>query len=156
MRYRGKGFNAFLALVFALVVIPALVQAQFYQEPLKWEGTESCLIVKNYVDTSDVFYIPKDYVAAARYGKDYPAQLGWQWNTLEENDSTYVTFKYQLSLDGENWLTAVLFDTVKTEDANQIKIINSWNLALYGRIIATGVMATGDTVTLSGTFAKKY
>ena len=148
-----------LALMVAVIGILSFLSvghSQFYIESLKWDGDLTEKIITTTSDTTDVFYIPMDYRVSARYGKDYPTKLAWQFNTVEVNDSTHVIYKYQLSLDGTYWLTAVACDTITTEDGVSVAALTSWTTALYGRIIATAKLAAADTVTLSGTFCKIY
>lgn len=153
---RWNAMKAFAMFVLIVLAMASFAEAQFYKEALKWDGDTSEMCITTQHDTTDAFLLPMDYNVRSNYGKDYPAQLAFQFNTVEQNDSTHITWKYQLSLDGSKWLTAVAIDTMTAEDEISVKTLSSWSSALYGRLIATAKLASGDTVYVSGTFCKIY
>jgi arabinogalactan endo-1,4-beta-galactosidase len=107
-------------------------------------STTTATIVAAGADTSDAFTITN---GVGENFEKFPTALTSTFKIVEENDSTWVSRKLQVSNDGTNWVQHTIMDTTKA--AGVIKYtFSTVPHYYYYRIIYTGKMASGDTLTV--------
>lgn len=154
--------------IFLIVALFAMlaIGAGWYQETVTWNTTRATYttLVQAGKDTSNKILLPKDFQSRSKYGEDYPGTLVIDTKCVESSttDSTAVESVLQLSDDGTNWYTHGVLDTLTSTTAGSAETsytiyqVTAHKKAKYARIIDNGLMAAGDTVTVTHTFDKVY
>ena len=135
---------ALTALIVALLASVAAASG-FKVATCMFGSSTSTSIVQAGKDTSDAI---EPLSRGAFRNAKFPTAVALQWKTVEVNDSTYIYLDLQVSADNSNWSTWAHLDTTTTADDIPVYTFSSIPSYPYWRVIVTGAMAAGDTVTV--------
>ena len=138
----------FVALFCILFTMTPLFADGYAVHRARFDTIVTDTLVAADVDTSAAFLLAKNYRTTSKLGTDYPTTLTIQTITSEINDSTWVSTTLQVSMDGSNWETVSILDTTTIADGNFIAQVSSFDSALWGRLLNTSAVATGDTLVV--------